>query len=455
MDRRRFLGVAAGAAMVPFLGRGGVCGGSEGRKPNFIYILADDLGYGDLGCYGQASIRTPNLDRLAAEGMRFTQHYAGSAVCAPSRCVLLTGLHAGHGPIRNNRALKHEGNVPIPREYFTLGEMMKQAGYATGAFGKWGVGFPGSEGDPVHRGFDVFFGYNCQRQAHDYYPDHLWHNREKVILEGNANGAEGQYSHDLIAEAALEFIRSNRDRPFFAYVPFTIPHTRFQVPDLGEYDGTDWEENHKIQAAMIGRMDRDVGRIVALVRELGLEGETLIMFTSDNGPHGGSGTLERFRAAGPLRAKKGSLYEGGIRVPLIARWPGRVAAGSVSEHVGGFQDVMPTLAELAGVEAPARIDGISFAAALTGRGRQREHEYLYWELGNQQAVRMGRWKAVRRIGRRGLEPVELYDLAEDVAESKDLAASRPDVVRRMEKILREARKPSNLFPHKVLDDLPT
>lgn len=455
MDRRRFLKTVAGAALVPFLGRTGICNQPGHRKPNIIYILADDLGYGDLGCYGQVLIGTPNLDRLAREGMRFTQHYAGSAVCAPSRGVLLTGLHTGHCPIRNNRALKQEGNVPIPSKYVTLGEMMKAAGYDTGAFGKWGLGFPGSEGDPVNRGFDVFFGYNCQRQAHDYYPDHLWRNQDKVILRDNADGQEQDYSHDLIVEAALDFIRARRDRPFFAYVPFTIPHTRFQVPDLGAYGDTDWEKNHQIQAAMIGRMDRDVGRIAALVRELGLDDETLIFFTSDNGPHGSAGTLEKFRAAGPLRAKKGSLYEGGIRVPLIARWPGRIAAGTVSDHISGFQDVMPTFAELAGANAPKGIDGISFAPALTGTGRQRQHDYLYWELGNQQAVRIGPWKAVRRLGRQGAGPVELYHLPDDIAESKDLAKSHPDLVQHMEQILREARKPSKLFPHKVLDHLPT
>jgi arylsulfatase A-like enzyme len=429
--------------------------------PNIIYVLADDLGYGELGCYGQKLIKTPNIDRLAKEGIKLTDHYAGAPLCAPSRCVFLTGLHTGHCPIRNNRPLKHEGNLPIPKKYPTLGEIMKKAGYATGAFGKWGEGFPGSEGDPVNRGFDRFYGYNCQRQAHSYYPDHLWSNKKKVILEGNAKGQKKQYSHDLIANEALAFIRKNGDKPFFVYVPFTIPHTKLEVPDLGEYAKTDWSEGQKTQAAMITRMDRDVGRIMNLVKEIGADDNTLIIFTSDNGPHGAAGTLKKFNAAGLFRAKKGSVYEGGIRVPFVARWPGHIKPGSVSDHVSCFQDMMPTFADLAGVPAPKKIDGISMVPTLLGKDGQKTHDYLYWELGAKQAVRMADWKAVRigkkaKRGKRGdggAKPpaIELYNLADDPGEAHDVADKHPEVVKQMKKTLKEARTPSKLFPNKILD----
>ena len=424
---------------------------AETARPNIIYILADDLGYGDLGCYGQRLIKTPNIDRLAEEGMKFIDHYSGSALCAPSRCVLLTGLHSGHCPIRNNRSLKREGNVPIPGAYLTLGEMMKAAGYATGAFGKWGLGFPGSEGDPIKRGFDHFFGYNCQRQAHDYYPEHLWRNDEKVILEGNSKGRTTEYSHDLVTEEVLAFIRGTHGKPFFVYIPYTIPHTKFQVPDIGEYDQTDWEPRQKIQAAMISRMDRDVGRILELVQEIEQDEDTLIIFTSDNGPHGAGGTLRRFEAAGPLRGKKGALYEGGIRVPFVARWPGRIEPGTVSDHVSSFQDMMPTFAAIAGTTPPENIDGISLLPTLLKEGNQQKHDYLYWELGIKQAVRVGNWNAVR-IGKGGkLGPIELYDLNDDVGETRNVADLHADVIQQLQKILKDARRASELFPNELLD----
>ena len=421
------------------------------RQPNIVYILADDLGYGDLGCYGQKQIKTPNIDRIAAEGIRFTDHYSGAPVCAPARCVLLTGLHTGHCPIRNNKALKHEGNVPIPRAYVTLGEVMKRAGYATGAFGKWGQGFPGSEGDPVKRGFDLFFGYNCQREAHNYYPGHLWRNTERVLLKGNQGEQKRQYSHDLIVEEALSFIRKHHDRPFFVYLPVTIPHTKFQVPDLGEYAGKDWQKNHKIQAAMISRMDRDVGRIMKLLQEIDQDQNTLLIFTSDNGPHGSSGTLPQFQAAGPLRGKKGTTYEGGIRVPFVARWPGHIAPGSTSDHLSGFQDMLPTFAELAGAQAPDELDGISMVPTLLGKGTQKQHKYLYWELGTKQGLRQGQWKVVRNHSRTQLGPIELYDLATDVGETTDVADRHPEIATRLGRLLQQARRPSPLFPNQLLD----
>src|SRR5262245_11187620 len=343
-------------------------------KPNIVFILADDLGYGDLGSYGQTKIKTPHLDQLAAEGMRFTQFYAGSPVCAPSRCVLMTGKHGGHAFIRDNREWKPEGQYPIPAGEVTIAELLKEQGYTTDSFGKWGLGYPGSEGDPNKQGFDVFYGYNCQREAHNYYPDHLWRNQEKVMLEGNDRGLTGkQYSHDLIEAEASKFIRENKDKPFFAYVPFTIPHLALQVPEdsLAEYSGK-WADPpydgkngylphltpRAAYAAMVTRMDRSVGRILELIKQLGLDDNTLVIFTSDNG--GAFGEVTRdfefrpgrmggtdyvyFGSTSKFRAFKGSVYEGGIRVPFIARWPGRIKAGVVSELPAVFYDLMPTLA---------------------------------------------------------------------------------------------------------------
>ncbi|MDA7901761.1 arylsulfatase [Mariniblastus sp.] len=422
------------------------------KRPNIIYILADDLGYGDLGCYGQEKIKTPNIDRLARTGMRFTDHYSGAPVCAPARCVLLTGLHTGHCPIRGNRALEFEGNVPIPKSYVTLGEVMQKAGYATGAFGKWGQGYPGSVGDPVLRGFDQFYGYNCQREAHNYYPGHLWKNDKKVVLTGNAKGQKEQYSHDLITEQALSFIATPRDKPFFVYVPYTIPHTSFQVPDLESYQATTWSANQKTQAAMISRMDRDVGRIIKEVQALGELENTLIIFSSDNGPHGAGKTLAHFNAAGPLRGKKGATYEGGIRVPLVVSWPGKIKSGSESDHISGFQDLLPTFAELAGAKVPANIDGISFVSELLGRPSQKEHEYLYWELGTRQGLRKGNWKVVRNSTKKKLGKVEIYNLTNDIGEGTDLATQRPELAADFLELLQSARKPSELFPIPVLDN---
>ena len=455
------------------------------KKPNIIFILADDLGWGDLGSYGQTKIKTPNLDRMAAEGMRFTQFYAGSPVCAPSRCVLMTGKHGGHAFIRDNRQGKPEGQYPIPAGEVTIAEILKARGYATGAFGKWGLGYPGSEGDPNRQGFDHFFGYNCQREAHNFYPLHLWRNDRKVMLEGNDRGLTGkQYSHDLIEAEALKFIRDNRDKPFFAYVPFTIPHLALQVPEdsLAEYAGK-WDDPaydgkrgylphpqpRAAYAAMITRMDRSVGRILALVKELGLDDNTLVMFSSDNG--GAFGEVTRdfefkpgrmggtdyvfFGSTGKFRAFKGSVYEGGIRTPFIARWPGRVKAGTVSALPAVFYDVAPTLCEIAGAPAPKDSDGLSLLPTLTGKGRQRKHEFLFWDFngyGGQQAVRLGDWKGVRRNLQRGASKIELYNLANDIGEQNDLADQRPEIARRVAAIMEREHSPSEAFPMKGLDD---
>jgi arylsulfatase A-like enzyme len=449
MKRRSFLkglaGVAAGSIVSPPLP---TARADDETPPNIIYILADDLGYGHLGCYGQEVIATPNLDWMAAEGMRFTDHYAGSPLCAPSRCVLITGLHTGHCFIRNNKRLPVEGNVPIPAESQTIPKLLKQAGYATACIGKWGLGYPGSEGDPTRQGFDHFFGYNCQREAHSYYPEHLWRNDEKVMLEGNAGGKQNDYSHDLLTAEALGFIREQKGGPFFLYLPYTIPHAKFQVPDLGDYADEPWTPTQKAIAAMISRMDRDIGRILELIEELGIDENTLVIFASDNGSAGGD-LLKTFNGGGPFRGQKGTVYEGGLRVPLIARWPGRIAPGTVSDHASAFQDMMPTFAELAGVTVPEPTDGISMVPTLLELGQQPQHEYLYWELKDNRAVRMGDWKAVRT--KKGFE---LFNLRDDIAEENDVAAQHPDIVEKAETIMEDAHEYSPFFDWEYEGPLP-
>jgi arylsulfatase A len=443
MNRRTFLrgvtGLSAAAAVASALPAGER---SRRRPPNIIYILADDLGYGHLGSYGQKDIMTPRLDQMAVEGMRFTDHYAGSALCAPSRCVLITGLHTGHCFIRNNKPLPVEGNVPIPADSQTIGKLLKQAGYATACIGKWGLGYPGSEGDPNKQGFDYFFGYNCQRQAHSYYPEHLWRNGKKVILKGNAGGQQKDYSHDLLTAEALAFVRGQREGPFFLYLPYTIPHAKFQVPDLGVYADRPWSDTQKAIAAMISRMDRDIGALLELLKDLGIEQNTLVIFASDNGSAGGD-LLGKFKGAGPFRGRKGTLYDGGLRAPLIARWPGKIAPGTTSDHVSCFQDMMPTFAELAGVSVPERTDGISIAPTLLGQSHQRRHEYLYWELKDNRAVRMGDWKAVR--GKKGLE---LFDLDSDISEQNNVAEEHSDLAAKMSGIMEAAHEYSPFFDWK-------
>jgi arylsulfatase A len=406
------------------------------QRPNVVFILADDLGYGDLGCFGQKLIKTPNIDRLAAEGMRFTQAYAGATVCAPSRCALMTGKHNGHAAIRGNKEIQPEGQQPMPADTFTVAHLMKRAGYATGLVGKWGLGPPGSESIPSKMGFDDFFGYLCQRKAHEYYPEYLWRNTAKVMLDGRS------YSHDLMAAEALEFVRRNKDRPFFLDLSFTIPHQKLQVPDLGPYANESWPENLKTLAAMITRMDGDVGRLMALIKELGLDDRTLVFFASDNG---GVWQDNLFHHNGPLRDRKTSMYEGGIRTPAIARWPGKVKAGVVSDQVWAFWDLLPTMAELTGQPAPSGMDGISILPTLL-EGRVVEHPPMYWEFhqrGFDQAARIGVWKAVRHGMR---EPIELYDLKSDVGEQRDVAAEQPDVVRRFEEYFKTARVDSPIWP---------
>jgi arylsulfatase A-like enzyme len=427
-------------------------------KPNIIFILADDLGYGDLGCYGQQVIETPNIDRMAAEGMRFTQCYAGSTVCAPSRCALMTGLHTGHCFVRGNQ------RVPLPAEEVTIAEGLKDAGYYTGIIGKWGLGNEGTTGTPNRQGYDYAFGYLDQKHAHNYYPEYLWKNEERYPLKGNVESKEQPgvsverkvYSHDLFAEEALRFAEEHKEGPFFLYFAVTVPHANnergsqsgngMEVPDYGPYADKDWPEPQKGHAAMISRLDRDVGRLLTRLKELGLDDDTIVFFSSDNGTHKeGGADPEFFHSSGLLRGYKRDLYEGGIRVPMIVRWPGHVTAGAVSKQVWAFWDFMPTALELAGAPAPKSIDGISMTNALLGR-EQGNHEFLYWEFherGFLQAVRMGDWKAVRLASDK---PLELYDLRNDVGESKDVAKEHTDIVAKIETYLKGARTFSEAWP---------
>ena len=490
------------------------------RQPNVVFILADDLGYGDTGAYGQKIIRTPNIDRMAAEGMRFKYHYAGNGVCAPSRCVLMTGKHPGHAFIRDNRQAhpgglsdagkpEHEGQYPIPDETVTLAEVMKKAGYTTGGFGKWGLGGPDSNGRPMKQGFDRWFGYNCQGVAHNFYPTYLWDNDNTIDLKNPAFSAHdsfkpgenpddpssykrfqgNQYSADLIAEQARQFARDHKDQPFFLYWPTTVPHLALQVPDeslkdyIGQFDDPPYKGGkgylphyspRAAYAAMITRLDREIGLLMALIKELGLDDNTIFVFSSDNGAlhgthEGLAGTdANFFNSCGGLRDGKGSLYEGGIREPGIVRWTGKIKSGSVSDRITGFEDWMPTLLELVGskTQAPEGIDGISFAKTLLGE-QQDERPFLYREFpsyGGQQAVRMGKWKGIRqnllprRAKGKAKAPApkpdmhtELYDLDTDPQETKDVSADHPDVIAQIEKIMADQHTNSTDFPFPALD----
>ncbi|MDF1800667.1 MAG: arylsulfatase [Planctomycetota bacterium] len=463
--------------------------------PNIVYILADDLGYGEVGAYGQDKIRTPHIDRLAAGGMRFTQHYSGAPVCAPSRCVLLTGRDLAHAEIRGNKEVQPEGQHPISAGLVTIPELLKTAGYHTAAMGKWGLGPVGSSGDPNAQGFDLFFGYNCQRQAHTYYPDHLWRNGVMVPLPnddipGHAKLAEAPaaeaygayygdaYAPDLMMTECEAYLRSVApgakagDQPFFLYLPFVEPHLAMQPPaelvatypaewDEAPYLGTRGYTPHPRPragyAAMITDLDQHVGDVVRLLEELGLAENTLVIFSSDNGPTHDVGGVDTtfFDSAGGLRGRKGSVYEGGLRVPMIASWPGRIEPGSTTDHVSAFQDVLPTLCEVASVTELPPTEGISYLPTLLQTGDQASHGYLAWEFfgyGGQKAVRMGDWKAVRRETRRDSPgAIELYDLGSDPAESLDVAADHPEVVAEAERLFREARLTNPTFPQPLYD----
>ena len=448
---------------------------AEPLKPNIVYILADDLGYGDLSCYGQELFSTPNIDNLAENGLKFTQHYSGSTVCAPSRSSLMTGQHTGHTFIRGNKEWKPEGQYPLEAEANTLAEALQDAGYVTGAFGKWGLGYPGSEGDPNNQGFDEFFGYNCQRIGHHYYPYHMWHNQEKVMLEGNEGTQTGEYGPEVIQEYALKFLEDNKGKPFFMYYPSIIPHAELYAPEqymekyrgkfLPEknYEGVDSGENfrngpygsqpesHAAFVAMIDYLDMQVGEIVAKLKELGVYENTIIMFTSDNGPHmEGGADPDYFDSNGPLKGYKRDLYEGGIRVPMIAVWEGKIKAGTETDHPSAFWDVFPTVADIIGIAAPENTDGISFLPTLLGnKEKQKEHEYLYWEFherGGRQAVRKGNWKLVKY---NVLDPekitTELYNLENDLGEENNVAEHQPKIVEELSEIMKNARTKSEVF----------
>jgi arylsulfatase A len=466
------------------------------RKPNVVFILADDLGYRELGSFGQKLIKTPHLDRLATQGMRLTQHYCGNAVCAPSRCVLATGKHPGHAWVRNNKSTPPEGQAPIPASEVTIFELMQKQGYVTGAFGKWGMGGPGSSGEPLSQGVNRFFGYNCQAHAHSYYPSYLWSDYQHFPLKneppvpGHASLAKGadptdprsydqfkgqDYAPDRINEQALAFIRANKDRPFCLYYPTVIPHVALHVPDeeLKPYLALGWDDPpftrtggygytphftpRAAYSAMITRMDRYIGNVLALLDELKLSDNTIVVFSSDNGTThlGQEVDYTFFKSVGELRGLKGSLYEGGVRVPTIVRWPEHVAAGSTNDRISGFEDWMPTLLELTGgaTKAPAESDGISLAPTLLGN-EQEPRPFLYREFsgyGGQQTIRVGDWKAVRQNMTKGKLKTELYNIANDIGEKHDVADANPVIVKDLVALMQQEHVPSELFPLRPLD----
>jgi len=463
----------------------------KNSKPNVVFILADDLGYRELGCYGQEIIRTPNIDKLAKEGIKFLQHYSGAPVSAPSRCCLLTGLHTGHAYIRDNYEIgswfDFTGQLPLPDLVYTMAEMFKDAGYVTGAIGKWGLGGPGSQGHPNNQGFDYFFGYLCQRHAHNYYTTYLWRNNEKVKLNNpdfkpydkfpenkDPNDSTAylkykgsQYAQDLMVKEALDFIKKHKEEKFFLYLPFPVPHVALQVPDESvqfykdiipegpPYDGSKGyipsQFPRRTYAGMITRMDAQIGQIMALLKKLGLDENTLVVFASDNGTtYAGGVDYKYFKSVGELRGLKGSVYEGGIRVPMIARWPGKIKKSSVSSHISAFWDFFPTFADLTGMPVPDNCDGISLLPELTGnKTHQKKHKFLYWEhVRRMQALRMGQWKAVR------LDPgqeIQLFNLKNDISEKNDVSGRYPKIIKKIENIFTSGRTKSEMFPLKGVD----
>ena len=434
---------------------------AKSSPPNFIFILSDDLGYGDLSCYGQTNFQTPNLDRMAAEGLRFASAYAGAPLCAPCRATLMTGLHNGHCPIRQNPSQARgynrtaQGDPPLPADIPTPAKVFKQAGYDTAIIGKWGLGRADAAGSPRSLGFDYFFGYETHVAAHNYYPSFLWRNDQKVALDGKS------YSHDLFTKEALEYLRRHRDRPFFLYLPYTIPHGRFEPPNDEPFTEKPWPKVERAYAAMIHRLDADIGRLMALLKELKLEGNTLVIFTSDNGPDNGAGhQASFFNSAGPFRGQKNGPYEGGVREPFIARWPGHVPAGQKTDQPIVFYDVLATCADLVGLPGSLRpstretlpTDGLSFLPTLLGRPQeQKQHDCFYWELGGAkggfQEIRLGHWKAERLNVTASREPtLGLYDLETDLAQKHDVASEHPDIVKRMEQIAAQAHTSNAMFP---------
>jgi len=421
-------------------------------KPNIIYIMVDDLGYGDLSCYGQTAMQTPNIDRLAAEGMRFTDVYTGSPVCAPSRSVLMTGLHSGHTKVRGNFSAVAMPELPKPRrlplapEDTTVAEVLKQAGYVTGMFGKWGLGEITTTGEPNKKGFDEWFGFNNQRRAHNHYPEFVFHNRDTFYIPENEGGQQGRHIHELFSKYAFKFLEANKDTNFFMYLPYTLPHDKFQAtePFLAQYADKPWSEQAKTYAAMVAMLDADVGKLLDSLEAYGIAENTMVFFCSDNGA--ANRYEEELNSSGILKGRKRDMYEGGIRTPMLVRMPGTIPAGKVSDYPWYFPDVLPTLAELAEANAPSNLDGISVLPLLKGGGMPDSERFLYWEFherGFDQAARKGNWKAVKN-GEDGA--IELYDLATDPSESKNIANEKPEVVTMFRNYLDTARTPSIYWP---------
>jgi arylsulfatase A-like enzyme len=488
--------------------------GQEKTKPNIIFIMADDLGYGDLGCYGQQLIETPNIDKLATNGMRFTQHYSGSPVCAPSRCVLLTGMHSGHAYIRGNDEWRERGEVwdyramiadstlegqrPIPENTSTIGKLMQSEGYTTGMIGKWGLGAPNTHGIPNKQGFDFYCGYNCQRQAHTYYPVHLYLNENRLYLGNDTvaphtnldDGADpldldsydqynlATYAPDVMFSEMIKFIEQSKDQPFFFYWASPIPHVALQAPQrwvdyyvekfgdespyLGKGGYFPHRYPHAAYAAMISYLDENVGQLVQKLKEEGIYDNTLIIFSSDNGPtHNGGTDSPWFDSGGPFKSErgwaKGVLHEGGIRVPMIASWPGKIEPGTTSDHISAFWDLLPTVCDISGAAIPENVDGISYLPELMGSDSQEKHSHLYWEFpasNGQQAVRMDQWKAIRKNIRDGNLDLELYNLETDIQEQVNVAGQHPEIIRKIEEIMKNEHVPAEIdrFKMEVLGD---
>lgn len=440
----------------------------QSKRTNIIFIIADDLGYGDIGINGQKKIETPNIDRLAKMGVQFKQFYAGTAVCAPSRASLMTGLHTGHAPVRGNKGFKPEGQTPLPDSSITFSMLLRDAGYTTAAFGKWGLGFITTSGDPQKKGFDEFYGYNCQTLAHNYYPDHLWQNHDKIDLSGNLK-YDSVYSADLIHKQAMQFLKADHDKPFFLFLPYTLPHADVFLPHDSVYNyyvkkfnekpveikSTDREAHHfdpyphAAFAAMVARLDQYTGEIMKAVEEKGIARNTLIIFTSDNGPHReNGGDPDFFNSSGGLRGIKRDLYEGGIRVPFIAYQPGLTKVGSVNNTPFAFWDLFNTFLDMAGLPKSKQTDGFSILPSIKGQ-KQQAHPYLYWEFhegGGRQAVRIGNWKGVRLNVNKENLPLELYDLQKDPSEKNNIAANYPAIVQQIENIMANAHQRNKDWP---------
>ena len=466
MNRKQFIQhITAGSLALSFQNRL-IAEDSSGRRPNIVLIMADDLGWQEIGVMGQNKIRTPNIDNLASEGIRFNQFYSGSAVCAPSRCSLMTGKHGGHAYIRNNIEVKNKGQffggqLPLPENELGLAKTLKAVGYRTGCFGKWGLGAVGSTGDPLNQGFDRFYGYNCQRHAHNLYPKYLVNDQENELLEGNTRGLTGEtYAPQRIADEMLGFIRNNSKKPFFLYYPTALPHLPLQVPkeELTKYKGL-WPETpysgrsyqphpapRACYAAMISFLDKQIGRLMSLLKQLDLDQNTIVLFTSDNGSTHLRSQVDYdfFESVGPLRGLKGSLYEGGIRVPFIARWPGKISFGKQSEHLSASYDLLATIAEIADVPFTLNTDGLSFLPLLLDKKKeQKTHSYLFWDFagyGGQIAVRMGKWKGIKiNLRKKSQGSLELYNLEEDISETNSVTKEHPNIAEKIEDIMLQAR----------------